>query len=377
MVPQPDNANDSAALEVVARKRYRNRSVAGFALHIRFAVPAGITILFGSSGAGKTTTLGCIAGLVTPDDGRIRLAGRVLFDSEARIDVDVSRRAVGYVFQELALFPHLTVERNVRYGLRGIEESEREKRVHEILDSFRIASLVGRLPGELSGGERQRVALARALVTRPAVLLLDEPLSALDAATKGRIVDDLRAWNRARRIPILYVTHSREEVFALGERVLVFERGRVVAEGLPQEVLGAPREETVAQLAGFENIFDARVDAVHEATGTMTCRLVPGGVDLEVPLTRIEQGSNVRVGIQAGDILLATEEPRGLSARNVFRGTLAGFEEKDFKVLARVDCGAIFSVLLTPGSRRSLGLAAGQSVWLIVKTHSCHLFRPA
>ena len=376
-MPQPDNANDSAAIEVFARKRYRDRSPSRFALDIRFAVPAGITILFGSSGAGKTTTLGCIAGLVTPDDGRIRVGSRVLFDAAAHIDVDVSRRSVGYVFQDLALFPHLNVERNVRYGLRGLAEAERERRVGEILDSFRIASLRARLPGEISGGERQRVALARALVTRPAVLLLDEPLSALDAATKGRIVDDLRAWNRARRIPILYVTHSREEVFALGERVLVLERGIVVAEGLPQDVLGAPREETVAQLAGFENIFDSRVDAVHEDTGTMTCRLVPGAVDLEVPLARIEPGSIVRVGVRAGDILLATEEPHGLSARNVFRGTLTGFEEKDFKVLARVDCGATFSVLLTPGARRSLALVAGQPVWLIVKTHSCHLLRPA
>jgi molybdate transport system ATP-binding protein len=376
-MPQPDNVNDSAALEVFARRRYRDRSASRFALDVRFAVPAGITILFGSSGAGKTTTLGCIAGLVTPDDGRIRVGGRVLFDAAARIDVDVSRRSVGYVFQDLALFPHLSVERNVRYGLRSIEEAERERRVGEILASFRIASLRGQLPGEISGGERQRVALARALVMRPAVLLLDEPLSALDAATKGRIVDDLRAWNRARRIPILYVTHSREEVFALGERVLVLERGRVVAEGLPQDVLGAPREETVAQLAGFENIFDSRVDAVHEDTGTMTCRLVPGAVDLEVPLARIEPGSIVRVGVRAGDILLATEEPRGLSARNVLPGTLTGFEEKDFKVLARVDCGAKFSVLLTPGARRSLALVAGQPVWLIVKTHSCHLLRPA
>jgi molybdate transport system ATP-binding protein len=376
-MPHADNAKDSSALEVFARKLYRNRAASGFGLDIRFAVPPGITILFGSSGAGKTTTLACIAGLVTPDEGRIRLAGRILFDSEARVDVDVSRRSVGYVFQDLALFPHLTVEGNVRYGLRRIDDAEREKRVGEILESFRITSLRGRLPGEISGGERQRVALARALVTRPVVLLLDEPLSALDAATKGRIVDDLRAWNRAQRIPILYVTHSREEVFALGERVLVLERGRVAAEGRPQEVLGAPREETVAQLAGFENIFDARVDAVHEDAGTMTCRLVPGAVDLEVPLTRIEPGSIVRVGIQAGDILLATEEPRGLSARNVLRGTLTGFEEKDYKVMARVDCGATFSVLLTPGSRRSLGLVAGQAVWLIVKTHSCHLLRPA
>ncbi len=377
---QPDNMENAVALDCFARKRYVDGARAVFSLDIRFAVPAGITILFGASGAGKTTLLGCIAGLVPPDEGRIALAGRVIYDSRTGIDVDVSRRSVGYVFQDLALFPHLTVERNVRYGLRGVDEAERERRVGEILDSFRIAPLRKSLPGDLSGGERQRVALARSLVTRPAMLLLDEPLSKLDVATKARIVDDLRAWNRALRIPILYVTHSREEVFALGERVLVLDRGCVIAEGLPQGVLGAPRTETVAQLAGFENIFDARVAAVHEDLGTMTCHLgpaTPEGIDLEVPLTRIDPGAALRIGISSGDILLATQEPRGLSARNVFRGTLTSLEEKDFKVLVRVNCGVTFSVLLTPGACRSLDLALGREVWLVVKTHSCHLLRPS
>jgi molybdate transport system ATP-binding protein len=371
----PDHSSADAALELFARKRFLARDDSGFALDVRFTAPAGITILFGGSGAGKTTTLGVVAGIVRPDQGRICLAGRVLFDSDRSIDVDISRRSVGYVFQDLALFPHLTVEGNVRYGLRRLAEPERTRRVGEILDSFRIAHLKTRMPAEISGGERQRTALARALVTRPSVLLLDEPLSALDAATKGRIVDDLRAWNQARRIPILYVTHSREEVFALGESVIVLENGAVVAQGLPQDVLGAPRMETVAQLAGFENIFDSRITAIHEAAGTMTCQLLPGTVHLEVPLTRIEAGSAVRVGVRAGDILLAVEQPGRLSARNVLRGTLVSIEERDFHVLAQVDCGARFQVLLTPDARRSLGLVAGQPVWLILKTHSCHLLR--
>jgi molybdate transport system ATP-binding protein len=378
-MPQPDNTEERAALDFFARKRYVNRTGEAFSLDIRFAVPSGITILFGASGAGKTTLLGCIAGLAKPEEGRIAVDSRVLFDSVAGIDVDVSRRSVGYVFQDLALFPHLSVERNVRYGLRGLDEAERERRIGEVLESFRIAPLRKRLPGDLSGGERQRVALARSLVTRPAVLLLDEPLSALDPPTKARILDDLRAWNRARRIPILYVTHSREEVFALGDRVLVLERGRVIAQGLPQDVLGAPRQETVAQLAGFENLFDARITAVHDDLGTMTCRLAPGSpaaIDIEVPLARIERSSAVRIGISAGDILLATEEPRGLSARNVLRGTLTTLEERDFKVLVRVDCGVSFAVLLTPGACRSLELAPGCKVWLVLKTHSCHLLRP-
>ena len=133
-----------------------------------------------------------------------------------------------------------------------------------MLQEFHIEHLHQQRPGEISGGERQRVALARALVTDPCVLLLDEPLAALDAATKAKILDDLRRWNQAHRIPILYVTHSREEVIALGERVLVMEQGRIIAHGTPHEVLSAPLQETVAQLAGFENIFDATVESVHE-----------------------------------------------------------------------------------------------------------------
>ena len=146
------------------------------------------------------------------------------------------------------------------------------------------------------------MALARALVTDPCLLLLDEPLAALDAATKSKILDDLRAWNQQHQIPILYVTHGREEVFALGERVLVLENGHITAQGTPHEVMNAPYRETVAQLAGFENIFDATVSATHEDRGTMTCRVAGSQVELETPLVRTVQMSNLRIGIRAGDI---------------------------------------------------------------------------
>lgn len=376
-MPAPAAPTAHAALEAIVRKRFAAPGGEGFDLDVQFSIPRGIAILFGASGAGKTTTLDCIAGLARPEQGQIRVGERVLFDSARGVDVDASRRSVGYVFQDLALFPHLSVERNVGYGLARLPARERERRVSRVLESFRIEGLRRRLPGEISGGERQRTALARALVTRPAALLLDEPLSALDAATKGRIVDDLRAWNRQHRIAILYVTHSREEVYALGERVLVLERGRLVAEGLPQQVLGAPRTETVAQLAGFENIFDARVSSANEEAGTMTCRLVPGDVELEAPLARLAAGAVVRLGIRAGDVLLATEQPRGLSARNVLAGRLEALEERDGRVMAQADCGARFQVLLTPAARRSLGLERGRAVWLVIKTHSCHLLRRA
>ncbi len=372
--PRPSNPT----LNAVLRKTFSSRE-AGFSLDVEFRAAAGFTILFGPSGSGKTTLLDCVAGLTTPDAGRIALDERLLFDANTHVDMPVARRSVGYVLQDLALFPHLTAEQNVAYGLAHLRRSTRRQRVLDVLQEFRIDQLRHQHPEEISGGERQRVALARALVTDPCVLLLDEPLAALDAPTKARILDDLRRWNQAHRIPILYVTHSREEVLALGERVLVMEQGRIIARGTPHEVLSAPRQESVAQLAGFENIFDVTVESVHEDRGTMMCK-VPGKkagvfVLLETPLIRAEQGSLLRVGIRAGDILLAIEKPVGLSARNILPGLLLSLERRDMMISALVDCGVQMDVHLTLAARDSLKLTQGRLVWLVIKTYSCHLMR--
>jgi molybdate transport system ATP-binding protein len=360
----------TSALQVSIRKTL----APAFTLDVSFSAPAGITMLFGPSGAGKTTLLDCIVGLLDPDRGRIAIGEGTLFDSEKRINTPVAQRHIGYVFQSLALFPHLSVEGNVGYGLDRLSSDERARRISAILDAFHIEQLRHRRPDAISGGERQRVALARALVTDPCLLLLDEPLSALDAAVKKSIMDDLRAWNEAHDIPILYVTHSREELFALGERVIALEQGRVVAQGDPHQVLSAPRQETVAQFAGFENIFDATVTAVHEQSGAMTCR-VGASTDLEIPLGHGSVGDKIRVVIHAGDILLAISEPHGLSARNCLPGRVISLARRDYMVVARVDCGAEFEVHVTPGAEHSLGLKAGAKVWLVIKTHSCHLVR--
>ncbi len=349
----------------------RRRFNSGFELNVSFAIPLGFTILFGPSGAGKTTLLDCIAGLARPDSGRIAATGRMFFDDRTR--VPARNRRVGYVFQDLALFPHLSVQKNIEYGIASLAAHERRSRIDAVLESFRIVSLRNRKPSEISGGERQRVALARALVTDPCVLLLDEPLAALDAATKSKIVEDLRTWNHAHRIPVLYVTHNREEVFALGERVLVLDSGRIIAQGTPHAVMTAPAQETIAHLAGFENIYDATVVAAHEDRGTMTCRLLAGGVELETPLVRAEVGSSLRVGVRAGDILLATVHPEGLSARNVLPGRMVSQAQRDVIVVARVNCGVEMEVHLTLAARDALQLQPGREVWLIVKTHSCHL----
>jgi len=344
-----------------------------FSLNVDFTAPPGFTILFGASGSGKTTLLDCIAGLTIPDSGAITVGSKKFFDAPTRRTVPVSERNVGYVFQELALFPHLTVEANVGYGLNRSSHIDRGRRVKAILNAFRIGALVDRRPSKISGGERQRVALARALVTDPCILLLDEPLAALDGATKAHILDDLRDWNREHRIPILYVTHSREEVFALGERVLVLDQGRILAQGSPHEVMGAPRQEMVAQLAGFENIFDATVVSVHEDRGTMTCRLGSSTVEMETPLIRTNVGATLRIGIRAGDVLLATVRPEGLSARNVIAGKVISLACRDVIIAARVDVGIEIEVHLTLAARDALHLSAGREVWLVVKTHSCHL----
>jgi len=216
-------------------------------------------------------------------------------------------------------------------------------------------------------------------VTEPRALLLDEPLAALDRPTKSSLVGDLRRWNQHHRVPILFVTHNGEEVFPLGDEVIVLDAGRIVAQGLPHEVMRAPRLETVAQLSGFENIFAATVLALHEDRGTMTCELTTcqlgnGRVELETPLVRAEVGSRLRVGVRAGDLLLATEHPRGLSARNILPGTIRRLEQRDVIVSATVDCGGTeFEVHLTLAARDALQLAAGKPVWVVVKTHSCHL----
>jgi molybdate transport system ATP-binding protein len=362
-----------ALLSARIRKSRRNAGAPSFVLDVSVEVPQGITILFGPSGAGKSTLLDCIAGLARPDDGRIVAGSDVLFDSSRGIHLAPQERRIAYVFQSLALFPHLTVEENVAYGLNKLQAEKRQELVEGILAAFRGEKLRKQKPGAISGGEKQRVALARSLVTEPGVLLLDEPLTGLDAELKAAIVDDLRAWNAAKRIPILYVTHTREEVDALGERVLAMENGHIVSAGAPMEVLNAPRRKKLAQAAGFENVLGGTVLDLREPDGVMRVRLDESACEFEVPLGYAAAGDHVMVAIRAGDILLAVERPIGLSARNIMEGRIISLEQRGTTVIARVDCGALFLVHVTPGAVRALGLAAERRVWLVLKTHSCHL----
>lgn len=358
---------------LIASIRKERRGPAPFLLDVSFDAPPGITILFGPSGAGKSTLLDCVAGLVRPNTGRIAIGESVLFDSAMQMDLPPQKRRIAYVFQSLALFPHLTVEQNVVYGLKDIAEQDCRARVEEILQAFRIVKLRSQKPSQISGGEKQRTALARSLVTKPRLLLLDEPLTGLDADLKAAIVEDLRAWNDAKRIPILYVTHSREEVDALGERVIAMDNGRVVSHGAPMDVLDAPRHKRLAQTAGFENLLSGKVLELRELDGVMRVRLGESQCEIEVPLAHASAGDHVQIAVRAGDILLASQRPHGLSARNVLEGKILSMEQRGTMYIARVDCGVMFVVHVTPGAVRALELAAERPAWIVLKTHSCYL----
>ena len=361
-----------AALSARIRKKLRAAGSSPFDLDISLEVSPGISILFGPSGAGKSTTLDCIAGLLTPDQARIAIGGFVLHDTGQNIDLSPEQRRLAYVFQSLALFPHLTVRENIAYGLAALPEEERRERVEESASDFHVAALLNRKPRDISGGEKQRVALARSLVTQPRALLLDEPLTNLDAHLKTNIMQDLRDWNRARNIPVLYVTHSRDELDTLGEHVVAMDHGRITSEGLPRDVLDAPRSARLAQSAGFENIVAGIVTEFREADGVMRVQLGPA-CNIEVPLGNSAVGNQVRVAIRAGDILLASEKPRGLSAQNLLEGRIVSLEQRGALVIARVNCGALFKVHVTPRAAHSLELAPNKPIWLVLKTYSCHL----
>jgi molybdate transport system ATP-binding protein len=228
--------------------------VPGFDLDVAWSAGGGVAVLFGPSGAGKTLTLQCLAGLITPNAGRIVVDGRVLFDSASGVNVPAQARRVGYVFQGYALFPHLTVAQNVGFGLRDLPPARRADKTAAVLEQLGLVGLEGRYPRELSGGQRQRVALGRALAIDPALLLLDEPLSALDAPLRRALRDELRALLSTVGTAAVLVTHDFTEAYRLGDRIVVYDAGRVVQSAPRSELLWQPASETVARIMGLRNV---------------------------------------------------------------------------------------------------------------------------
>ena len=231
----------------------------GFTLDVRWRAEKSVVGLFGPSGAGKTLTLQCLAGLIRPDAGRIVVDDRVFFDGAAGVDLQPQGRRIGYVFQGLALFPHLTVAKNIAFGLADRPRHERARRAAEVIERLGLSGLEGRYPRELSGGQRQRVALGRALAIDPALLLLDEPLSALDAPLRLALRDELREILTAWGTAAVVVTHDFTEAYRLADRIVVYERGRVIQSAPRAELLWQPASEAVARIMGLRNILRGTV----------------------------------------------------------------------------------------------------------------------
>ena len=235
---------------------------AGFSLDVEFQAAAGVTVLFGPSGAGKTLTLESIAGFVKPDEGRILLDDQILFDGEAGVHLAPRSRRCGYVFQNYALFPHMTLRKNLEFGAERIPRLERHRKVNELLEKFHLTDVSGRRPHELSGGQKQRCSIARALIGSPRLLLLDEPAQGLDAPLRTELYGVLRQVRQEFEIPVLLVTHDFEECLALADEMIVVRDGRVVQSGTPRNVLDHPANVDVARLIGLYNLLPVEIRAL-------------------------------------------------------------------------------------------------------------------
>lgn len=340
----------------------------GFSLECKASFGPGITAIFGPSGSGKTTLLNCLAGLVSPDEGSIEFMGETVYSSAERLRVAPEKRRFGYVFQDSALFPHLNVWENIRYGYKLTPSHERSTEPEQLVELLQLSHLLDRGVGDLSGGERQRVALARALATSPNLLLLDEPLGSLDITFRGLIIRYLKQLWRELRTPMVYVTHSMSEVMALGESMLVLSGGKAVAQGRPSQVLVHHGLDTLAEYATLENLLEAEV--VTRSEGTRAAELKLGHVRLTTVETQSEPGTVVTVSIRANDIILALEVPTKISAQNILKGTVEETHSLGARVLVYVDVGSRLVVEITPQALGDLGLLPGLDVFLIIKSTS-------
>ncbi|MCX6543169.1 MAG: molybdenum ABC transporter ATP-binding protein [Acidobacteria bacterium] len=345
------------------------KQVGTFLLDVAFTAPAsGITALFGRSGAGKTTIISLIAGITAPDAGRIAIADQVFYDAGSRVGLPPEQRRVGVVFQDSRLFPHLSVEGNLRYGLRRAHAAGSPVAFDAVVDVLGVGHLLARRPQTLSGGERQRVALGRAWLAQPRLLLMDEPLASLDAPRKAEILSYIERLRDEFRLPMIYVSHSLDEVIRLADHLLVVSDGRIAASGPLAEVVS--RLDLQPLLGRFEAgaVIDCTVEA-HDDHYLLTTLHFDTG-HLRVPLVDRLVGTRVRVRLRARDIGIAISEPRDLSITNRLAGTITGFAVRDgVFVDVTIAIGATtIRALVSRESRDRLGLAVGQRVWALIKT---------
>lgn len=313
-LPKVDSEETAAQMEVRVARRF-----GPFALDVTFTTADRRVVLFGPSGSGKTMTLRMIAGIVRPREGRIVIGGRVLYDAAQGIDLPAHRRHVGYVPQGYGLFPHLTVAENVAYGLRGVPADERRARARAMLALAGLDALEGKRPRELSGGQQQRVALARALAIAPSVLLLDEPLSAIDAPLRAGLRAELADLQARAGTAMITVTHDLGDAYALGDWIVVVDSGRVLQQGPKDDVYYRPATVSVAQLVGFRNILDGKVEKV--AADELTVAWNGGLLRALRPQMGLAPGDHVRICIRSTQLMIRRPEDATFPDRpNLMRG---------------------------------------------------------
>jgi molybdate transport system ATP-binding protein len=329
-----------------------------------------VSVLFGASGAGKSTVLRCLAGLERPDEGVIRSGDELWFSSSERVFLPPQRRNVGYLSQDYALFPHLDVVRNIGYGLRTVDAERRAALVSEAVEKFGLAGLERRLPRELSGGQAQRVALARALVRRPRLLLLDEPLSALDAPTRRKLRGELRQLLNELAVPTLVVTHDRLEALALGDDMLVMDAGRLVQSGPVQDVFSRPVSLSVAGIVAVETVVPAEVRGSEDGL-----ILVDVGSTRLHALAReiVEAEREVFVCIRAEDVILLRGNDTHSSPRNRLPSVVKDIAREGPMLRVDLDAGFPLAALLTKQACEELALAPGERITALVKAPHIHL----
>jgi molybdate transport system ATP-binding protein len=291
-----------------------------FTIEARIEATQGITVLFGPSGSGKSLTLQCVAGLVRPDEGRIVLDGQVLFDSRAGINLPPQQRRVGYVPQDYALFPHLTVAGNIAFGLAGWSRQQTREAVERMLVLMELGGMAMRRPDELSGGQQQRVALARALIRRPDALLLDEPFAALDAPVRVQLRQEVRDLQRRFDLPTLFITHDLSEASFIADQIAVFDRGRVRQVGSPNDVLMRPADLQVARAVGVKNVLAGQV--IERTAEGLVVRV--GGAVLQTPLYPFEVGKAVYLCIRPERVLFQRKDLPPRPRANQLSGQVVG-----------------------------------------------------
>jgi molybdate transport system ATP-binding protein len=345
------------------------RRLGAFRLKVAFETGEGVTALFGRSGAGKTSVVNAIAGILRPDRGRIEINGDSVFDSEHGIDVPTPRRRIGYVFQEGRLFPHLNVRQNLRYaGLfsRGTPPSE----FAHVVELLGLTDLLDRRPGNLSGGEKQRVAIGRALLSRPRLLLLDEPLASLDAHRKSEVLQYIELMRDEIKIPIVYVSHAVEEVVRLADTVVLMSEGEVAASGAAEEVMGRP--DLRLGTGAFEGgtVIDAKV--IEQDMQYDLATLAFDGGTLAVTNVDALIGEPVRVRIRARDVSIALDRPGRISIQNVLGGRIIAVGDGRSGIVdVSIGIGATtLRSRITARAARQLGLAPGLDVYALVKAVS-------